>query len=153
MRVCPCHSFSCTQKLGLPSEMALETSHMYRDFISQIMKENFPRLEPKYSAYSSWKSIYAKKPNLKSSIVRLIGDGKDTNLWQSAWLNGYPLRDQPGSLLRTATSYSQPNLCWSMGPIDEMIHLRDIWKKAQHWNCYVGFCGFESLSFRTPINT
>ena len=27
-----------------------------------------------------------------------------------------------------------------MGPINEMIHLRDIWKKAQHWNCYVGFC-------------
>lgn len=90
----PCHSFSCTQKLGLPSEIALETSHMYRDFISQIMKAKyFPEscpldVEPKYSAYSSWKSIYAKKPILQSGIVRVIGDGKDTNLWQSAWLNG-----------------------------------------------------------------
>lgn len=23
---------------------------------------------------------------------------------------------------------------------NEMIHLRDIWKKALHWNSYVGFC-------------
>ncbi|KAM6588741.1 hypothetical protein CsatA_011346 [Cannabis sativa] len=28
----------------------------------------------------------------------LIGDGEDTNLWQSAWLNGYPLRDQPARI-------------------------------------------------------
>lgn len=70
----PCHSFSCTQKLGLPREISLETSHMYRDFICQIMKaKDFPEscpldVEPKYSAYSSWKSIYAKKPILQSGI-------------------------------------------------------------------------------------
>lgn len=33
--------------------------------------------------------------------------------------------NQPGSLLRTGTSYSQPNLCWSMGSINEIL-LNDI---------------------------
>lgn len=55
---------------------------MYRDFICQILKakdftESCPLdVEPKYSAYSSWKSIYAKKPILQSGRVRVIGDGQ-----------------------------------------------------------------------------
>lgn len=66
---------------------------------NEMKAKDFPEscpldVEPKYSAYSSWKSIYAKKPILQSGIVRVIGDGKDTNLWQSAWLNGYPLHGE-----------------------------------------------------------
>lgn len=110
-------------------------------------------VEPKYSAYSSWKSIYAKKPILQSGIVRVIGDGKDTNLWQSAWLNGYPLRDQPARITPSDSDLLLP--AQSM-----LVHGSNRWDDSLTFHLEKGaalelLCRllWVRLSFRTPIKT
>lgn len=79
----------------------------------------------------------ANSPNRKSTCHWWRQGHQSMAICLAQWLSPAWPTSQDHSF---ATSDSQPNLSWSMGPINEMIHLRDIWKKAQHWNCYVGFC-------------